>query len=99
VKNIKTYEDFYNEEINLKKGLAGAALGAGLAFSNPSSGQITTTKIATEQVPQQKYDSLSNFVGDNIKSIINQTIYLKPIPESLREYGYQGFFTQPDKDF
>jgi len=36
MKNIKKYEDFVNEEINLKKALAGAALGAGLAFSNPS---------------------------------------------------------------
>lgn len=40
MKKIKTYEDFVNEEINLRKGLMSAALGAGLALSNPSYSQV-----------------------------------------------------------
>lgn len=35
-KQIKSYEEFVNEEINLKKAIAGAALGAGLAFGSPN---------------------------------------------------------------
>ena len=46
MKNIKTYEDFVNEEINLRKGLMGAALGAGLAFSNTANSQdVKTTNV------------------------------------------------------
>lgn len=35
-KEIKSYEEFISEEINLKKAIAGAAIGAGLAFGSPS---------------------------------------------------------------
>jgi hypothetical protein len=35
-KKVLSYEEFVNEEINLKKALAGAALGAGLMFGNPT---------------------------------------------------------------
>ena len=52
MKTIKTYEDFVNEEINLKKALATGALAAGMAFSNPSIAQniqkpdtILTTRV------------------------------------------------------
>lgn len=44
MKNIKTYEDFVNEEINLKKALATGALAAGMAFSNPAMSQVTQNK-------------------------------------------------------
>lgn len=36
MRTIKNYEDFLNEKINLKKTLGTAALGVGLAISNPS---------------------------------------------------------------
>jgi len=36
MRTIKNYEDFLNEKINLKKTLGTAALGVGLALSNPS---------------------------------------------------------------
>jgi hypothetical protein len=35
-KKVLSYEEFVNEEINIKKALAGAALGAGLMFGNPT---------------------------------------------------------------
>lgn len=41
MKTIKTYEDFVNEEINLKKALTTGALAAGMAFSNPATSQTT----------------------------------------------------------
>ncbi len=44
-KKVLSYEEFVNEEINLKKALAGAALGAGLMFGNPTD--------ATAQQPVQ----------------------------------------------
>ena len=51
MKIVKTYDDFINEEINLRKGLIGAALGAGLALSNPSiaSGIENIPKMEIEQ--------------------------------------------------
>jgi hypothetical protein len=45
MKTIKTYEDFVNEEINLKKALTTGVLAAGMALSNPANSQLTTTKV------------------------------------------------------
>jgi hypothetical protein len=47
MKTIKTYEDFVNEEINLKKALATGALAAGMAFSNPATSQTINQPIQT----------------------------------------------------
>ena len=44
MKNIKKYKDFCNEELNIKKTLAGVALGAGLALGNPVVGNTQTNK-------------------------------------------------------
>ena len=59
--SIKTYEDFCNEnltneEINIKKALAGAALGAGLAFGSPAKSQTVTPTptTQTQQVSSEK---------------------------------------------
>jgi hypothetical protein len=46
---VKTYDQFINEEINIKKALTGAALGASLAFSNPV---ISQTNTKTQEVSQ-----------------------------------------------
>jgi hypothetical protein len=51
-KKVLSYEDFVNEEINLKKALAGAALGAGLMFGNPTD--------ATAQQPVQTEVSIDS---------------------------------------
>lgn len=58
---IKTYDkfksDILNEEINLKTALASATLAAGLAFNNPSYGQVpikSDTTSITQQVSQSK---------------------------------------------
>ena len=51
MKTIKTYEDFVNEEINLRKAATGLALGASLAFNTPVIGQTGTIgKTGTSKV-------------------------------------------------
>ena len=79
MKTIKTYEDFVNEEINLKKALATGALAAGMAFSNPATSQITTTKSVEKtpiEVEVPKYDSTENFTTE-VEKLIGQDFYLK----------------------
>ena len=102
MKTIKTYEDFVNEEINLKKALTTGALAAGMAFGNPAKSQITTTKVTptqqNQQVNTQPYDSLSNFVGKDIKKLIGQTLYCKPESIGLRKYAYKDFYTEYKPD-
>lgn len=87
---VKTYEQFINEEINLKKGLAGAALGASLAFSNPVKSQITSTEIPkpiSKEITQTPYDSTENNIGDNIGSLIGQDLYFIGDPKYPSTYG------------
>jgi hypothetical protein len=82
MKNIKTYEDFVNEEISLKKALATGALATGMAFSNPAKSQITTTSVPkpiAKEIIQTPYDSTRNSVGDDIGSLIGQELYLTHI--------------------
>ena len=60
MKKIKNYQDFTNEEINLKKTLAGAALGASLAIGNPS---FATTDIKKNQTDKTvEVDSVQKIV-------------------------------------
>lgn len=60
MKNIKTYESFCdetNEEINLKKTLAGVALATGMAFHSPATAQVTTPT-------QQEINSSTSYKGN-----------------------------------
>ena len=57
---IKTYEDFVNEEINLRKAAAGLALGAGLAFGSPVVGQTTQTQTQQSSKQENKIDGLGD---------------------------------------
>src|SRR5574343_459343 len=50
MKNIKNYGDFQNEEINLKKTIAGLALGTSLALGNTS--KALPEPIGAENVQQ-----------------------------------------------
>ena len=56
MKNVKTYNEFVNEELNFKKALAGAALGAGLLMGSPlsASDQPLKSNIPTEQTISEK---------------------------------------------
>jgi hypothetical protein len=52
MKSIKTYDEFVNEEINLKKAVTGAALGASLAFGTPAISQNKITPNITQTSEQ-----------------------------------------------
>jgi hypothetical protein len=79
-KKVLSYEDFVNEEINLKKALAGAALGAGLMFGNPTDAtaqQPVQTEVSIDSI----YDYSKVFEVDSllkksdIKTKITSQIY------------------------
>jgi hypothetical protein len=60
-------------------------------------GQIQT--ITSKKVPDHvKYDSLKNYLGLNVYAYMGQELYLRPVAESLRKYGYMSFYTQPIDD-
>ena len=61
MKTIKTYEDFINEEINLKKALATGALAAGMALSNPVYSQ-KVDKYLSDRV-DTSYVKIVNKIG------------------------------------
>jgi len=63
MKTVYTYDEFVNEEINLKKTAAMAALGAGLAFGSPDFAKGQDTQQIVEPVKTEqgiKQDSISS---------------------------------------
>jgi hypothetical protein len=67
---IKTYEDFVNEEINLRKAAAGLALGAGLAFGSPVVGQTTQTQTQQSSKQEDKINGLGDIkLGMSIEDV------------------------------
>ncbi len=74
MEKIKTYEEFVNEEINLRKGLMGAALGAGLSLSNPSFSQNTLK----DSTLQSRVDDVK-YKMDKIGNISNIDCWYKNI--------------------
>ena len=81
-KKVLSYEEFVNEEINLKKALAGAALGAGLMFGNPtdaSAQQPVKTEITQTQTSNADYSEVfevdSTLTKSDIKTKITSQIY------------------------
>ena len=70
-------------------------------LSQFSFAQITTTSVAEKKVETnitQPYDSTKNFVGEDVYSLIGQTLYTPPKPENLQKYGYDGFLLDYKKD-
>jgi len=62
-------------------------------------GQITTTKVTIkpEETDTKPYDSTQNFLGKQVIKYKGQELYLKGKAESLRKYGYEGFYTDFNK--
>lgn len=94
MKRIKNYEDFTNEEINLKKALAGAALGAGLAISNPVSSQLTRYSPSE---PKQKIE-LSDYDSTTVhhplfKNMIGQNFVIVEPSQTSSNYNDCKFYT------
>ena len=55
--------------------------------------QISKTKVVKKEnlSTEVKYDSLQNFVGENVYAYLDQELYLKELSPNLREYGYDNF--------
>jgi hypothetical protein len=58
---------------------------------------MSVKKVQTKSAV--KYDSLQNYLGSKVFQYVGQELYLKPLPESLRTYGYDEFFTSIDDGF
>ena len=58
-----------------------------------SFGQITTTKVApkVEVINNNPYDSLNNFLYEDVDKYVGQEFYLKGKEKLSREFGYEGF--------
>lgn len=64
-----------------------------LLFSFNSFAQITKTKTIEkiEIKDTTPYDSLANFLGENVHKYIGQNLYVLCKDERLRQFGYEGF--------
>lgn len=87
--NIKKYDEF-NEEVNIRKGLIAATLGAGLSFTSPVKSQtINPQSIKVSDVIKEpvntyntsSYDSTFNYIPPvrDLNKLINQVLFLKPL--------------------
>ena len=83
-------------QINMKKIML---LTIVFILCNLSFSQITTTEITDKkkEISNQPYDSLENFLGNEVYKYIGQEFYLKGKSERLRKYGYDGFLTDYTK--
>ena len=100
MKTIKTYEDFVNEEINLKKVLTTGALAAGMAFSNPATSQTINAKSDTIEMSKDEtafsyveedpefpggYTALINYINSNMRYPSNKDVSGKVFLEFVVE--------------
>jgi hypothetical protein len=57
--------------------------------------QISITSSADPQPkPVAPYDSMRNFLGTDYLQYEGQEFYVIPLPESLRQYGFEGFILE-----
>ena len=99
MKQIKTYQDFTNEEIDWKKGIVTTALGASLAMSTPSlaKGDDVINKIETvSNKAKNSDDEVLNNILSEIRSNIKSTdstkyieLFNKLSSHLSKEYGYE----------
>ena len=68
-----------------------------LLISFSANCQISTTKIAEVKVVKTiNYDSVNNFLGKEYSNYIGQDLFLRPLNEGLRKYGYDDFKLDPN---
>ena len=99
MRKIKNYQDFTNEEINLKKALTGAALGTSLLFSNPSYTNVNQPFQQTESpmyanLPIDGWDKVKwGMTPDEVKKIYNiKSDDLIIINHKITQYEYDVSF-------
>ena len=68
-----------------------------LLFTTACFGQISITKEIKTETKVVVYDSTYNFPKSEVESIIGQDLYLLPLHEDLKKYGYSGFTIYPKK--
>lgn len=99
MEKIKSYKEFTNEEINWRKGMATAALGASLAMSSPvlANGNEIVDKIESiSDRSKNSKDVMLNNILDEIHSNIKSTdstkyieLFNKISSHLSKEYGYE----------
>lgn len=58
--------------------------------------QISVTKAAEPVIIKTiDYDSINNFLGKDYSNYIGQDLFLRPLNEGLRKYGYDNFKLDP----
>jgi hypothetical protein len=94
-KLVKTYDEFVNEEVNLKKAIAGAAIGAGLAFGSPNV-EAKPVKAETTQTITSEYEvDFSKVI--NLDSTFKKNDIYAVLLSTLRSMGYRVSPSSPDK--
>ena len=72
----------------------------GLSLSICTSAQIGTSKINFDvEKKQTKYDSSTNFLGDDVLAYKGQELYLQGVSETLQKYGYSDFLNDYQKSY
>lgn len=91
MKSIKKFEDFTNEEVNIKKSLTGAILGAGIALSNPSFSQTKSDSTLTHRI-EKKVEFKKSFIhSSRVKGYVYKGDSIEGNWEKLR---YSGYYTE-----
>jgi hypothetical protein len=94
-KIVKTYDEFVNEEVNLKKAIAGAAIGAGLAFGSPNV-EAKPVKAETTQTTSQYGVDFSQVVQLD-STLKKNDIYMKLLSGLRSINGCRVLQSTPDK--
>jgi hypothetical protein len=85
MKNIKTFEQYTNEEINWKKLATGAALGAGLAFGSP--------KAVGQEVEPIAGKHGVDIMEDEVGVLVNDKEIIRNFQDLLKDPRIGGQFT------
>lgn len=95
MKSIKSYEDFTNEEINWKKGVATAALGASLLGGMQSCGP-TAEDTKKEQIVKfnKELDSLQSITPEDLIMQLNKNIETTPSLSQLYTNSPESYNSQ-----
>jgi hypothetical protein len=102
MKNIKTYDDFVNEEINLKKALTGVALGASLlggmssCKKEPLNSSVTlTSKEESPAPPPSENCNCGTIIDDKILIVNDDLVYTLTVRNRCSQ-NVQTFYVNHD---
>lgn len=94
MKNIKTFEQYTNEEINWKKAVTGAALGAGMMFGSPqATGQEIVPiegRVGVDEMEEGKSVKVNDMdVINNFEKMLEEPKLQVYDPVAKGSVGYQ----------